>query len=50
MIVLGIVFYFIGLIPMAEPFPVVIKVVAIIIALLLVLQFFGVHTGFNLGL
>ena len=48
LIVLGLVFYCIELIPMAAPFPVIIKVVAIIIGILLILQFFGVTTGFNL--
>ncbi len=47
LVVLGLVFYCIGLIPMASPFPEIIKVVAIIIALLLILQFFGIG-HFNL--
>lgn len=41
LIVLGIVFYLIGLIPMAEPFPQIIKVVAILIALVLILNALG---------
>lgn len=43
LIVLGVVFYFINIIPMAEPFPQIIRVVAIILAVLLVLEAFGVH-------
>ena len=45
LILLGLVFYFIGMIPMAEPFPKIIKIVAIIIAVVLVLQWLGVNTG-----
>lgn len=40
--VLGLIFYFIELIPMAAPFPTIIKVIAIVIAVVLVLQFLGV--------
>ncbi len=46
LIILGVVFYFVEMIPMADPFPKIVKVVAIIIAVLVVLQFFGVSTGF----
>ena len=45
LILLGLVFYFIEMIPMAEPFPRIIKVVAIIVAVVLVLQWLGVNTG-----
>lgn len=46
LVVLGLIFYCIELIPMAAPFPTIIRVVAIIIALLIVLQFFGIlNTG-----
>ena len=51
LIVLGLVFYFINMIPMADPFPQIIKVVAIILAVVLVLNFLGINTGlpsFNL--
>lgn len=41
LVVLGLIFYCIQLIPMAEPFPAVIRVIAIIVAVLLVLQSFG---------
>lgn len=45
LILLGLVFYFIEMIPMAAPFPKIIKVVAIIIAVVLVLQWLGINTG-----
>lgn len=45
LIVLGIIFYFISLIPMASPFPEIIKVIAVVLALLIILQFFGIATG-----
>lgn len=41
LVILGLVFYLVQLIPMAEPFPQIIRVVAIIIAVVLVLQFLG---------
>lgn len=41
LVILGLIFYCIQLIPMASPFPEIIRVVAIIIALLIILQFFG---------
>ena len=43
LILLGVVFYFINMIPMAEPFPQIIKVVAIILAIVLVLNALGIH-------
>lgn len=45
LVVLGLIFYCIELIPMAAPFPTIIRVVAVIIALLIILQFFGITTG-----
>lgn len=39
--VLGVAFYLISLIPMASPFPEIIRVVAIIIAVVMVLQALG---------
>lgn len=45
LIILGVIFYFIDMIPMAEPFAKIIKVVAIILAVVMVLQFLGVNTG-----
>lgn len=43
LVVLGLVFYLIQLIPMAEPFPTIIKVVAIIIAVVMVLNALGIN-------
>lgn len=48
LVILGIVFYCINLIPMAEPYPTVIRIIAILIAVVLVLQFLGVQTGLTL--
>lgn len=45
LVVLGLIFYCIELIPMAAPFPTIVRVVAVIIALLLILQFFGIVGG-----
>lgn len=50
LILLGVIFYFIGLIPMADPFPQIIKAVAILIALALVLNAFGIHVLPNFSL
>lgn len=46
LILLGLIFYFINMIPMSEPFPTIIRAVAVVIAIVLVLQFLG----FNLGI
>lgn len=43
LVLLGLLFYIVTLIPMAEPFPQVIRVVAIVIAVLLVLGAFGIN-------
>lgn len=45
LIALGLIFYFIEMIPLADPFPRIIKVIAIILAVVLVLQFFGINLG-----
>lgn len=45
LIILGLIFYFIEMIPMAAPFPQIIRVIAIIVAIVLVLQWLGVNTG-----
>lgn len=47
--VLGLIFYLIQMIPMAAPFPQIIRVVAIIIAVVLVLQWLGLGTGLSTG-
>ncbi len=43
LIVLGIIFYCIQLIPMASPFPEIIRIVAVLIAIVLILQMLGIH-------
>lgn len=48
LVVLGLVFYLITLIPMAEPFPTIIRVVAIIIAVVMVLRALGIAIPFSL--
>ena len=45
LVILGLIFYCVQLIPMAAPFPTIIKVVAVIVAILVLLQFLGVTTG-----
>jgi hypothetical protein len=45
LVVLGLVFYLVNLIPMAEPFPQIIRVVAILIAVVLILQALGINLG-----
>lgn len=45
LILLGVVFYFINMIPMAAPIPRIIQVVVCIVAVVLVLQWLGVNTG-----
>lgn len=50
LVVLGLVFYIITLIPMAEPFPQIIRIVAIVIAVILILNALGIHLFDNLDL
>lgn len=45
LIILGVIFYFIEMIPMAAPMPQIIRAVVIILAVVLVLQWLGVNTG-----
>ena len=45
LILLGLVFYFIQMIPMASPFPEIIRVVAILIAVVMVVQWLGYDLG-----
>jgi len=45
LVILGLIFYFIEMIPMAAPFPTIIRVVAVVIGVVLVLQWLGVNTG-----
>lgn len=50
LIILGLLFYVIQLIPMAEPYPLIIKIFAAIIAILLIAQYLGLTTGIPLNL
>lgn len=43
LVVLGILFYLVNLIPMAEPFPQIIRIVAIIVAVVLILNALGIN-------
>lgn len=43
LVILGLVFYIVMLIPMAEPFPQIIKIVAILIAVVLILNALGIN-------
>ncbi len=43
LIILGIVFYIVNMIPMAEPFPTIIRLVSILLAVILILNFLGVR-------
>lgn len=45
LIVLGLFYWLVTLIPLPSPFPEIIKVVFVIVDVLIVLQAFGVHTG-----
>lgn len=49
LIVLGVIIYFVNMIPMAEPFPTIVRAIAVIIALLLVLAALGVSVPINLN-
>ncbi len=42
LIILGLVFYIVNMIPMAEPFPAIVRVVSILIAVVLILNFLGI--------
>lgn len=48
LVVLGVIFYFIQMIPMADPMPQIIRAVLVIAAILIVLNAFGVHLFPNL--
>jgi len=43
LIILGLIFYFVEMIPIAEPFPKMVRIVAIIIAIIVVLDAFGLN-------
>lgn len=46
LIILGLGYWLVTLIPLPDPFPVIIRVVFIILAILAVAQAFGFYTGF----
>lgn len=48
LIVAGLIYYLVTLIPLPEPFPVIIKIVVILALILWVLQAFGVFGGTKL--
>jgi hypothetical protein len=50
LVVLGLVFWGVEQIPMAAPFPAIVRVVAVIVAVLLLLQAFGLYSGLNITL
>lgn len=48
LVVLGLVYWAVSFIPLPDPFPTIIKVLFIIIAVILLLNGFGVNTGLHL--
>lgn len=44
-VVLGLIYWVVSLIPLPDPFPMIVKVLFIIIAVLILLSALGVHTG-----
>lgn len=50
LVVLGLVYWLITLLPLPDPFPLILKVVFIILAILVVLQALGINTGITLPL
>lgn len=44
-IILGLIYWAVSLIPLPDPFPTIIKVLFIIVAVLYLLQIFGISTG-----
>ncbi len=50
LVILGLVFYIVNLIPMADPFPQIVRIVAILIAVVLILNFLGIPLLNNVAL
>ena len=44
-VILGLIYWAVSLLPVPPPFPTIIKVIFIFIAVLAILQFFGINTG-----
>lgn len=47
-IILGLIYWAVSLIPLPDPFPTIVKILFIIIAVSVLLQAFGVSTGVSL--
>lgn len=48
LVILSLIYWAVSLIPLPEPFPVIIKVLFIIIVVIMLLNGFGVNTAFHL--
>lgn len=48
LVVLGLVYWLLTMLPLPEPIPLILRVVFILIVIVWILQSFGVLTGFNL--
>ena len=44
-IVLGLIYWAVSLIPLPAPFPTIVQIIFILIAVVALLNFLGVHTG-----
>lgn len=49
LVILGLLFFLVEQIPMAAPYPTIIRVIAIVFAILLVLNFFAPALGLGTG-
>ncbi len=45
-VILGLVYWAVSLIPLPDPFPTIVKILFILIAVMILLQAFGIPTGF----
>jgi hypothetical protein len=50
LVILGLIFWAISFLPIGEPFLTIVKVILIIIAVVAVLNAFGISTGLNTSL
>lgn len=48
LVVLGLIYWAVSLIPLPAPFPTIIKVIFIVIAVVMLLNAFGINTGLHL--
>lgn len=44
-VILGLIYWAVSLIPLPDPFPIIVRILFIIIAVVYILNFFGVSTG-----